>query len=78
MALWETLPEYYADISQTTYIWIGDYFEDQRTHRRLVISRPFDFSAFPQVGAFHRRDVTRRGQVIDDCIQHQLDAFISQ
>ncbi len=55
---------------------IGDDLERQGGERRLVVGLAHDGLVATQVGALRRRDVERARQVVDDGVEHRLDALV--
>ena len=57
---------------------VGRDLEGERAERLAVVRRPDDLVAAARVEADHRRDVERRGQVVDDRVEHLLDALVAE
>ena len=57
---------------------VGRDLEGQRAERLAVRRRADDVGAGPRVEPDHRRDVERRRQVVDDRVEHLLDALVAQ
>ena len=55
---------------------VRDDLERQCGERRLVVCLAGDDLVAAQVGALRRRDVERAGQVVDDRVEHRLDALV--
>ena len=55
---------------------VGDDLERQRGERRLVVGLAGDVLVAAQVRALRRRDVERARQVVDDGVEHRLDALV--
>jgi len=67
-----------AHIGETSHIGIGDDLEDQRRERRGIIrgSNLLDIGVW--IKAVHRRNIYRRGQIVNHSIQQGLDALVAQ
>ena len=57
---------------------VGGDLEGEGAERLAVVRRADDLGAGLGVEADHRRDVERRGQVVDDRVEHLLDALVAQ
>ena len=55
---------------------VGRDLERERRERLVVIDRAHDLVAGARVEADDRRDVERRRQVVDDRVEHRLDALV--
>ena len=66
-----------ADEAQLTHEWIGHDLEDQR-RKRLAVFRLAHDDLFRVINRMtpHRRNVERRRQIIADCIEQVLHAFV--
>ncbi len=66
-----------AEERELTDVRIGHDLEDQSRKRLLIIRLANDhLLRIIDVRAFHRRNIQRRGQVIDDRVQHRLHALV--
>ena len=57
---------------------VGGDLEGQRAERLVVVRGPDDLGAGLRVEPDHRRDVERRRQVVDDRVEHLLDALVAE
>ena len=57
---------------------VGGDLERERAERLVVVDRADDLRAGLRVDADHRRDVERRRQVVDDRVEHRLDALVPE
>ena len=57
---------------------VGRDLERQRAERLAVVGSAQDLGTGLRIEADHRRHVERRGQVVDDRVEHLLDALVAQ
>ena len=55
---------------------VGCDLERERAEWRAVAGRPDRFRTGAWICRDHRGNVKRAGQVVDDCIEHLLDALV--
>src|SRR5688572_16933121 len=67
----------HTEVSQTAHVRISNYFENQRTQRRIIIRRKFNVFA-SVVNSMYRWNLSWRGKVIHNSIQQYLHTFILQ
>ena len=66
-----------AEEGQTAYIRVGHDLECQRGERSLVGRRTLVLFLGVRVDALDRGDIGRRGHIVYDCVQQQLDALVA-
>ena len=67
-----------ADVCQLADVRVGRDLEHQGRERLARLDRAYDLFARPWIDAGHRRHVERRRQVVDDGVEHRLDALVLQ
>src|SRR5687767_6691239 len=67
----------HPEVSQTTHVGIGNYFENQSTQRRIIIRRKFNVFAII-VNSMYRWDLSWRWEIIQNGIKQYLHTFVLQ
>ena len=65
----------YAEICEFANEWVSHDLECKSRKRSIVVYRAFIWFSV-EACAFNRRDVQRGREVVEDCVQQELDAFV--
>lgn len=71
-------PGVHPDVGQASNVWIGLNLERERGEWCFIVCLARDLFACYWMCSLHGWDIERRRQVIDNCIQEQLDSLVLQ